>query len=307
MPEIFSYDSYVLVFPITIDSTNDGFRVKHPISGTGFSTFFTNSPSIMWKNSTSGVITCLSLLGQLQANLVAAYNALYSNTDGNFDVTLNEWLKIVITNNSPDDLNVDFASAVTDAKTILGFGNETGAVSIAGGGGVLTATYQAFGLWSPFFHYWRDTAHDTKTIRRKSVTESGRPSYTRHSDEHKKRTISWKYVPAALIKESRVNDLTGLFSSDAGIVQGDPHCYLQKWLNYIMDESGPLPGCCFISNNKDETNSLDNAYGSGPVGSGPYYVDIPDDVLNGIDDAWLNQESAIESYDPTLNFLYRTA
>jgi len=305
MPEMFVYDSYVLIFPITIDATNDGLRLKHPISGTGFSTFLTNGPAIMWKNSTSAVLVCLSILGELQSNLIAAYNALYSNTDGNFDVSLTNDLKILLTNNSPDDIVVDFGSVVSDSKTILGFQNESSTVLLEGSGGTLEATYQAYGLWTPHFHYWRDTAHDTKTIRRKSVTESGRPSYTRHSDEHKKRTISWKYVSAALIKESRVND--SLFASEAGVTVSDPHCWLQKWLNYIMDGSGPLPGCCWISNNKDETNALDNAYGSGTIGSGPYYVDIPDDAINGIDEAWLNQESAMESYDPTLNFLYRTA
>lgn len=295
MAEIFSWDSYVLIFPFYVTSSNDGVRVKSS-GGTGFSVFFTTGNSIMWGQAVSGVFTAQALLTQLAALLKSAHDSLYSVTTGSFSVILNQQLKIEITNNSPNDLIMDFGSFVFDSKDILGFGSETSTVILEGNGGKLTAGFQPYGLWTPHFHYTRDTAHDEKTVKRKSVTESGRPSYTTHSDAHSIRRLAWDFIGSALVKYARTKD--SLFCSTAGVSVNDPNCYLQKWFNYITSGSGPLPGRCYVAPKKDSTITLDGDTGSGYlVGAGPYWVNIPDEAVCGIGEEWLNQETAVESYN----------
>ena len=207
----------------------------------------------------------------LQTKLNNAYSTLFGG--GPITVTLQTTGKWLYSNAGGSAMVLAFTDPITTAPPEI-FGFDGTADKTIPAGGTLESDWLSYGGWYPGDIHVDDTLDiprwDVATLRGLQRI----PDYVQHSDSastpHTRR-ILWDRIDAARIAQCYA-DLSG-YAAVAGLSAGDQNAPLTSHIAWVLAGSGPSPGEYLIySTNDPSTHTV----------AGPYYLDIPDELMSNL-------------------------
>lgn len=295
-----SYLSRALAIPFKVPTAENTIYLLKGDGTGGASAAFGTSTYIMYARAGS------EFLDALANRLTTAYNSGANyGSGGSFTCRLSSDCRIVITNNSDNDVRLATAHASFTAERLLGAVTGGANITIPGGGGEVEMVYQPPYLWAPHMFHSRDSGPRPFRIRARSRTLSRRPHYVNHSAQQYERIIAWDTIGAAFMVKGRSSD--AVFAESNGCTLNDPNCSFQEIIDYLdgtntYTTTYPYPGRVVIISDYRTMEEAVNPTTS----TNRWYIDLPDEVLNNISDDSLFGESGLESYKLRLVFRRET-
>lgn len=260
-----AWEKRVLRWPFELDASNNDIYVA---DAADMMMAAVAIPAGTYITDDDGGVSPDDFVAALATALVAGYDAVNA-PGGVFSVDLLTSGHLRITNASPNGIILKCSDPMhTLDPYLMGFG-DLAQYNLPVG--VTDSTYQASHAWYPDEPHiddsWDAVSHAAASCR----APNGRASYVVHSDMASppvRRRIAWDYIRSARIRQAFADDATA--AAAAGVTWGDPNCTLETLIAYLLENSGPEPGRVYIYSTDDPATH---------VQSGPYYVDLPDEIV----------------------------